>query len=118
MNESGSKSRRRDWLDLGLIGSAHGLSDGYSNLLVPVLALASASYFAMQWAGGFTVLAVLAFLAGAGNAAYHPCGTALTAERFRHRRSFAISLHSLMGNLGAAVMPVVQVRISRLSSSS
>ena len=162
MSESGTKRRRRDWLDLGLIGSAHGLSDGYSNLLVPVLALivaelglstvrtgtllsifslatfvflyplsvaadhsgskrtflivglalASASYFAMQWAGGFTVLAVLAFLAGAGNAAYHPCGTALTAERFRHRRAFAISLHGLMGNLGAAVMPVVQAVVA------
>ena len=152
----------RDYFDLALIGSAHGLSDGYSNLLVPVLALivaelqlssiktgallsifslatflflyplsiaadhsgnkktiliiglsvASIAFFSMQWVGGFAALALLAFLGGAGNAAYHPCGTALTAERFRDRRAFAISFHSMMGNLGASGMPVAQALIA------
>ena len=156
------KRHWRDYLDLGLIGSAHGLSDGFSSLLVPVLALivaelelstvrtgtllsvfslstflflyplsitadhsgnkkliliigmsfAAVSYFGMQWAKGFTVLAILTFAAGAGNAAYHPCGTALTAERFRGRRAIAISFHSLMGNLGASIMPVVQAAVA------
>ena len=31
--------RTRDYLDLGVIGATHGLSDGFSGLLKPVLAL-------------------------------------------------------------------------------
>ena len=156
------RGKWRDYLDLGLIGSAHGLSDGFSSLLVPVLALivaelnlstirtgtllsifslstflflyplsitadhsgnkkiiliagltlASISYFSMQWTRGFSSLALLTFIAGAGNAAYHPCGTALAAERFRSRRAIAISFHSLMGNLGASIMPVIQAAVA------
>ena len=145
----------RDTVDLLLIGAAHGFSDGYSNLLVPVialivadlglsetqvglllgacslsgflfvfptslaadhsgrkleillvgLALASAAYFTMLAAAAFLVLVVLAFLANAGNAVYHPCGTALTAERFPGIRPYAISTHGMMGNIGAAAIP-------------
>ena len=58
------------------------------------------------------MLAVLTFVAGAGNAAYHPCGTALAAERFASRRAIAISFHSLMGNFGASIMPVVQAAVA------
>ena len=36
---NGSTSRWRDNFDLGIIGSTHGLSDGFSSLLKPVLAL-------------------------------------------------------------------------------
>lgn len=157
-----TNSRWKDYFDLGIIGSTHGLSDGFASLLKPVLALivvdlglstfdagvllsvfsvstflflyplslladysgqkktilllgmgvAAASYFAMQWTSTFGALAVLAFLAGAGNATYHPCGTALTAERFAHRRAFAISFHSMMGNLGASIMPVAQAAVA------
>ena len=155
-------ARWQDYFDLGVIGSTHGLSDGFASLLKPVLALivvdlglstfdagillsvfsvstflflyplslladysgkkktilligiglAAVAYFAMQWTTTFTALAALAFLAGAGNATYHPCGTALTAERFAHRRSFAISFHSMMGNLGASIMPIVQATVA------
>ncbi|MEZ4707563.1 MAG: MFS transporter [Caldilineaceae bacterium] len=155
-------SRWQDYFDLGVIGLTHGLSDGFSSLLKPVLALivvdlglstfdagvllsvfsvstflflyplslladysgqkktillmgmglAAAAYFAMQWTTTFVALSALAFLAGAGNAVYHPCGTALTAERFAHRRAFAISFHSMMGNLGASMMPVAQAAVA------
>jgi len=147
-----------DCFDLALIGSTHGLSDGFSNLLVPVLALvvadlglsnleagfllsaysvatflcmypislvadrtgekrlilvaglglAAFAYLAMGCASGLAMAAGLAFVAGVGNSTYHPCGTALTAQRFRDRRAVAISFHGLAGNIGASVIPLLQ----------
>lgn len=157
-----SKLRGRDYLDLALIGSTHGLSDGFASLLVPVLilivselglspfrtgillsvsnvatflvlypislladhggrkklilllglTLASFAFFSMRWARGFAGIAILAFAAGAGNAVYHPCGTSLTAERFKTHRAMAISFHGLMGNVGASIMPIIQAGIA------
>ena len=154
-----------DYFDLSLIGATHGLSDGFSSLLVPVLALivadlglstsraglllsianvsaflvifpasliadhggqrklilligmtiASIGFFFMRWASGFWVIAILAFAAGAGNAVYHPCGTALAAERFSKNRPFAISFHGLMGNIGASLMPILQAAVAAVS---
>jgi DHA1 family L-arabinose/isopropyl-beta-D-thiogalactopyranoside export protein-like MFS transporter len=148
--------RFSDYFDLIVIGLTHGVSDGFANLLVPVLALivadlglstfqagvllsvrsvstflflfplslladhsgrkrlilivgmtvSAASFFAMQWAPSFGLVAVLAFSAGSGNSVYHPCGTALTAERFVSNRAYAISFHSMMGNLGASLIPM------------
>ncbi len=154
-----------DYFDLSIIGTTHGLSDGFSNLLLPVLALivadlglsasrtglllsianvsgfliifpasliadhfgqrklillggmtvASVGFLLMRWASGFWVVALLAFAASVGNAVYHPCGTALTAERFPKNRAFAISFHGLMGNIGASVMPVIQAGVAAVS---
>lgn len=154
--------RRADYFDLSIIGATHGLSDGFSSLLVPVLALivadlglstakaglllsianvsafffifpvsliadhggrrklillfgmaiASIGFFSVRWAGGFWAIALLALAAEAGNAVYHPCGTALTAERFSQNRAFAISFHGLMGNIGASLMPVIQASVA------
>ena len=36
--------RRSDYFDLGVIGVTHGLSDGFNNMLVPVLALIVADF--------------------------------------------------------------------------
>jgi MFS family permease len=155
-----------DYFDLTLIGSTHALSDGFSNMLVPVLALivadlglstvevgtllsafslstflflyplsmladytgrkkaiviaglgiAAASFVGMTWTHHFSGLLVLAFVAGAGNATYHPCATALAAERFSAHRSFAIAYHGLGGNIGTSVMPLVQAAIAAVAS--
>lgn len=149
--------RAQDYFDLGVIGSTHGLSDGFSGMLKPILVLvvldlglttfqagtllsifsvttflflyplslladfsgrkkeililgmsiAAIAFFAMQWASSFMMVSLCAFLAGAGNATFHPSGTALTTERFPHRRSYAVSAYSMMGNAGASLMPVV-----------
>ena len=151
-----------DYFDLILIGSTHGMSDGFASFLVPVLALivadlgistfqvgvllsvrsvstflflfplslladqsgrkkmmliagmaiAAVSYFSMLWAPSLGMVAVLAFCAGSGNSVYHPCGTALTAERFVTKRPYAISFHSMMGNLGASLIPLALVYIA------
>ena len=146
----------QDIFDLGVIGATHGLSDGFSGLLKPILVLiildlglttfqagtllsifsvttflflypvslladyggrkkeililgltiAATAYFSMQWATTFAAVALCAFLAGAGNATFHPSGTALTTERFPHLRSYAVSFYSMFGNAGASLMPV------------
>jgi MFS transporter, FSR family, fosmidomycin resistance protein len=163
--DRGRTLRRIDYIDLSIIGATHGLSDGFSSLLVPVLALivaelglspsrtglllsianvsafivifpasliadhggrrklilltgmtiASIGFFSIRWAYGFWAIALLAFAAGVGNAVYHPCGTALAAERFPNNRAFAISFHGLMGNIGASLMPVVQAAVAAVS---
>jgi MFS family permease len=150
--------RLRDALDLTLIATTHGLSDGFASLLVPVLALivadlglstfeaglllsvrsvatfvllyplsmladttghkkgmliaglalAAGAYLAMGAARSLVPLAALAFVAGAGNATYHPCGTAITAKRFEARKAVAISFHGLGGNIGTSLMPLLQ----------
>ena len=148
--------RVQDYFDLGVIGATHGLSDGFSGLLKPILvlvvldlglttfqagtllsifsvttflflyplslladfggrkkeililglAVAAIAFFAMQWASNFAMVLLCAFLAGAGNATFHPCGTALTTERFSHNRSYTVSFYSMMGNAGASLMPI------------
>ncbi|NQU31249.1 MAG: MFS transporter [Anaerolineae bacterium] len=148
--------RVQDYFDLGVIGATHGLSDGFSGLLKPVLVLvvldlglttfqagtllsifsvttflflyplslladfgghkkellilgltvAATAFFAMQWASSFALVSLCAFFAGVGNATFHPCGTALTTERFPHHRSYTVSFYSMMGNAGASLMPI------------
>ena len=157
--------RGGDYFDLGLISATHGLSDGFNNMLVPVLALivadlalspveagallsafslavflfqyplslaadatgrkktvlvagmglSAAAFLLMGWAGSFAALLALAFVAGAGNTVYHPCGTALTAERFASSRGFAISYQSLGGNIGTGIMPVGLAALATLA---
>jgi MFS family permease len=75
-------------------------------LLVAGLALASLAYASMLVVETLTVLVVLSFIAGVGNSVYHPCGTALTAERFPLVKPYAISVHGMMGNIGASLMPI------------
>ncbi len=157
--------RLGDYFDLSVIGFTHGLSDGFSNMLVPVLALivvdldlspfevgvllstfslgqmifqyplsiladstgarkrillmgmglSAASFMAMIWVSRFLPMCALAFLAGAGNSVYHPCGTALTANRFERDRAFAISWHSLGGNLGTSILPLAQAALAAVA---
>ncbi|MYA96684.1 MAG: MFS transporter [Nitrospinae bacterium] len=154
-----------DYFDLSIIGMTHGLSDGFSNMLVPVLALivldlglspfevgallstfsfgqmifqyplsiladntgrrkqillvgmglSAASFISMIWMNGFWPLCVLAFFAGVGNSVYHPCGTALAARRFERDRAFAISWHSLGGNIGTSIFPLLQAAVAAMA---
>jgi len=84
-------------------------------MLISGLGLTTLAFLAMYWTPSFGLLAALAFLAGAGNAVYHPCGTALTALRFADRRAFAISYHGMWGNIGVSIVPVVQAAVAALA---
>ncbi len=77
-------------------------------LFVAGLALAAGAHFSMMQAGSFGVLLALAFLGRSGNAVFHPCATALVAERFPGRRALAISVFGIAGNIGATAMPLIQ----------
>lgn len=81
-------------------------------ILLAGMGLSTLAFVAMYWTTTFWGLAGLAFLAGAGNAVYHPCGTALTALRFANRRAFAISYHGMWGNIGVSVVPVLQAAVA------
>jgi MFS family permease len=158
----------RDSLDLALIATAHGLSDGFDDMLVPVLppivgelglstveaglllsvrsvsktlllyplsmladatgrkkgllvaglAVSAGAYLSMGGVNRFWPLLLLAFLSGVGNATYHPCGTAIAAQRFAHRRAAAISLHGLGGNIGASLMPLLQSAVMAAANAA
>lgn len=84
-------------------------------ILIGGLGLSTLAFLAMYWTTTFWGLAGLAFLAGAGNAVYHPCGTALTALRFADRRAFAISYHGMWGNIGVSVVPVLQAAVAAMA---
>lgn len=84
-------------------------------MLISGLGLTTAAFLGMYWTPSFWLLALLAFLAGAGNAVYHPCGTALTALRFADRRAFAISYHGMWGNIGVSIVPVVQAAVAAMA---
>jgi MFS family permease len=93
---------------LSMLADTTGYKKG---MLIAGLALAAGAYLAMGAAWSFLPLAALAFLAGAGNATYHPCGTAITAKRFQSRKAVAISFHGLGGNLGTSLMPLLQAAV-------
>jgi len=84
-------------------------------ILIGGLGLTTVAFIMMYWTTTFWGLAALAFLAGAGNAVYHPCGTALTALRFADRRSFAISYHGMWGNIGVSIVPVLQAAVAAIA---
>jgi len=84
-------------------------------ILIGGLGLATVAFLAMYWTSSFWLLVALAFLAGAGNAVYHPCGTALTALRFADRRALAISYHGMWGNIGVSIVPVLQAAVAAWS---
>lgn len=84
-------------------------------ILIGGLGLATVAFLAMYWTTSFWTLAALAFVAGAGNAVYHPCGTALTALRFADRRALAISYHGMWGNIGVSVVPVAQAAVAAVA---
>ncbi|MEZ4615483.1 MAG: MFS transporter [Caldilineaceae bacterium] len=84
-------------------------------ILIGGIGVATLAFIAMYWTTSFWLLAALAFLAGAGNAVYHPCGTALTALRFADRRAFAISYHGMWGNIGVSIVPVVQAAVAAMT---
>lgn len=84
-------------------------------ILIGGLGLATVAFLAMYWTTSFWGLAALAFVAGAGNAVYHPCGTALTALRFADRRALAISYHGMWGNIGVSVVPVAQAAVAAMA---
>ena len=85
-------------------------------MLLAGMALATLLFLAMPLINSFAWLLIVAFGVGAGNAAYHPCSTALVARRFDRQRAMALAFHSMGGNIGTSLMPLVQSAIVAIAS--
>jgi MFS family permease len=64
-------------------------------------------YLLMGFTHVYWVLLACAALVGVGNNLWHPAAIPLLADRFPRRKGLAVSLHSMGGNVGDAVAPLV-----------
>ena len=82
-------------------------------VLLGGLALLCAATVLMGFAPAFWMLFPLAVLAGLGNSVFHPADlTILTASIRRTRHGRAYGFHTLGGNLGYALAPIVMVSLA------
>ena len=83
------------------------------NVLLSGLALLCAAILLMGFAPAFWMLFPLAVLAGLGNSVFHPADLSiLTASVRRTRHGRAYGFHTLGGNLGYALAPIVMVGLA------
>ena len=82
-------------------------------MLLSGLALLCAAIMLMGFAPAFWMLFPLAALAGLGNSVFHPADLSiLTASVRRTRHGRAYGFHTLGGNLGYALAPIVMVGLA------
>ena len=83
---------------------------GGRKLLVGGLLLCGLAHVAAGAAPSFPMLALAAFLAGAGNSVFHPADFSLLNHHVSQKRlSWAFSLHGIGGNIGYVLSPLYAV---------
>ncbi len=83
---------------------------GGRKLLTGGLMLCGLAHVAAGAAQSFPMLAVAAFLAGAGNSVFHPADFSLLNQHVSQKRlSWAFSLHGIGGNIGYVLSPLYAV---------
>ena len=81
---------------------------GARTLLVGGLLLEAISVGCMAFADNYTTLLGLAFLAGLGHSVFHPADYAIMNSSIDgHRIARAFSIHTVSGNAGSAIAPVL-----------
>ncbi|MEW6373151.1 MAG: MFS transporter [Pseudomonadota bacterium] len=91
------------------VGARRVLFTGQALLGVGALVLASAPSYA--------VLLLGSFVAGCGNAVFHPAGyTLLNHGVSKERLAYAFSVHGISGNIGWATAPIFLAGVATLSS--
>lgn len=91
------------------VGARRVLFTGHALLGIAALLLASAPSYAVLMAGSF--------LAGCGNAVFHPAGfTLLNHNVSKARLPHAFSVHGISGNIGWAAAPLFLAGVATLSS--
>ncbi len=86
---------------------------GARQMLAAGLGLNAAAIAAMGLVGGYWGFALLAVLAGIGNAVFHPVDYAIIAAKIRERRlGRAYSLHTFSGFFGGGVAPVAMIGLT------
>ncbi len=88
---------------------------GARYVLIGGLALEAAAIGSISMATEYWHLLVLASLAGAGHAVYHPADYAILSSRIsEHRMGRAFSIHSATGYLGFVVAPIFMTGVAAL----
>jgi MFS family permease len=91
------------------VGARRVLFSGHALLGIAALLLASAPNYAVLMLGSF--------LAGCGNAVFHPAGyTLLNHNVSKERLPYAFSVHGISGNIGWASAPLFLAAVATLSS--
>lgn len=91
------------------VGARRVLFTGQALLGLGALVLASAPSYAVLLAGSF--------VAGCGNAVFHPAGyTLLNHGVSKERLAYAFSVHGISGNIGWATAPIFLAGVATLSS--
>jgi MFS family permease len=85
-------------------------------MLLVGMALATLLFLAMPLINSLPLLLMVAFGVGAGNAVYHPCGTALVARRFDEQRAISLAFHGMGGNIGTSLMPLAQSAVVAIAT--
>ena len=81
---------------------------GRKGLLMAVaLSWVGLPYLAMGFSYSYWMLLICAALVGIGNNLWHPTAIPLLAQNHPERRGLVVSIHSMGGNLGDAVAPLV-----------
>lgn len=103
------------WVGGVLQASVGALIDrfGARQVLAAGLGLNAAAIAAIGLVDGFWPFAVLAVLAGIGNAVFHPVDYAIIAAKIAEKRlGRAYSLHTFSGFLGGGVAPVAMIALT------
>ncbi len=88
---------------------------GGRRLLIGGLFLCGMAHIAAGLAPSFALLALAAFLAGAGNSVFHPADFSLMNQLVSNKRlSWAFSLHGISGNLGYVLSPLYAVAAQKI----
>jgi FSR family fosmidomycin resistance protein-like MFS transporter len=90
---------------------------GAARVLYGGMAFLALSGLAVFLANSYHFLMVAAFLAGSGNAVFHPVDYSILNRRVsRPRLAHAFSMHSLAGNLGWAAAPPLMLGVASMAN--
>jgi MFS transporter, FSR family, fosmidomycin resistance protein len=95
------------------------LGDKGSNRLLAFLGVAAiaSTMGIMRFADSFTVLMILAPIAGMGSGAFHPQGAVLAAHTPSEQRGTAMSIYMMGGNTGFAFGPILNGAVFALAGT-
>jgi MFS transporter, FSR family, fosmidomycin resistance protein len=126
-----AESTGRSYVELGLLVTVFSVMSGVAQTPIGIMvdkigarwpliigsAVLSASVLGYGLVGSYEGMLVLAVIGGTANAIYHPADFSILAGKVHEKRlGRAFSLHSVFGNMGWALAPVVMVPLASFYS--
>ena len=126
-----AESTGRSYVELGLLVTVFSVMSGVAQTPIGIMvdkigarwplilgsAVLSASVLGYGLVGSYEGMLVLAVIGGVANAIYHPADFSILAGKVHEKRlGRAFSLHSVAGNMGWAMAPVVMVPLASFYS--